>query len=140
MLASQSAPLARSRLMAAAALLLILGGVLLAMPPGAAGAGVIVTVSQHDFVAGCKAQGGTPQRVTTHVVKCTNKDGSTITCNFDTKQCTTTPAPLTRPPDGPAAPIGGGGVVTTGARAAHAPAARSGHQRPRQHDHRRDHG
>lgn len=140
MMAIRPVPPALRRLMAAAALVLILGGVLLAGPPGAAGAGVIVTVSQHDFVAGCKAHGGTSQRVATHIVKCTNKDGSTITCNFDTKHCTTTPAPLTRPPDGPAAPIGGGGVVTTSARAVNAPVARPDHQRPHQHDHPRKHG
>ena len=140
MFAIRQTPRLLGRLVAVMMLVLILGGGLLAVPRGAAGVEVLVTVSQHDFVAGCKAHGGTPERVTTHVVKCTNQDGSTITCNFDTKQCTTTPAPLTRPPDGPAAPIGGGGVVTTRAQAANEPAARSSHQQHHKHDHQRYHG
>jgi hypothetical protein len=82
-----------ARLAAAAALaLLVLGATL-----GAADAQPASHADQNSFVDLCRAGGGTPKRVRTRVVRCTNADGSTMTCDFnvDPPTCTTTPAPLT---------------------------------------------
>lgn len=50
------------------------------------GAAANVIVSQSEYVDICKGTGGTPSRVATNVVKCTNGN-VTSTCNFKTKKC-----------------------------------------------------
>jgi hypothetical protein len=63
---------------------------------------VTTTLGQNDFVNACRAGGGTPKRITTHVVQCTTSDGTVVTCDFDVS-----PAMCTIP----FKPVGGGGVV-----------------------------
>jgi hypothetical protein len=82
-----------ARLVAAGTVVLILGAGLLSRPVHATEVEDTVTVSQHELVQRCKDAGGTSQRIDTHIVKCTWQGGSTTTCNFDTKQCITVPAP-----------------------------------------------
>lgn len=38
---------------------------------------------QNRFVQACRESGGQPQRVGSHIVRCTLNDGATITCNFN---------------------------------------------------------
>jgi hypothetical protein len=46
------------------------------------------TMGQNDFTSQCRGGGGTPERVGTHVVKCTKKNGTVVTCDFNSSPAT----------------------------------------------------
>lgn len=47
-------------------------------------------LDQNGFVRNCRNAGGTTERVGTRTVKCTLPSGSTVTCNFITRECSGT--------------------------------------------------